>query len=98
MNTKYLVIANTYTNGYGAEYTLFGIFDTEKEAIDFIINNPTIKIGEDVDYDDEPIDIVFNFFEYYYPTNINNITKEDYISRYIKKFDGNPTYIGGYIE
>lgn len=96
MNTKYLVIADTYQYGYGAEYHLFGIFDTEKEAIDFIINNPKIKIGETLD--DEPIDIIFDFFKYYRSTNVNNITKEDYIRRYIKIFDGNPTYIGGYTE
>jgi len=77
MNTKYLVIADTYPYGYGVEYHLFGIYDTEKEAIDFIINNPEIKIGEDI----------FHF-----------ITKEDYINTYIKKFDGNPIYIGGYQE
>ena len=98
MNTKYLVIADTYPYGYGAEYHLFGIYDTEKEAINFIINNPKIKIGEAFGYDDKPIDIIFDFFKYYQSTNVNNITKENYISRYIKKFDGNPTYIGGYVE
>lgn len=90
MNTKYLVIADTYTGSYGVRYTLFGIFNTEKEAIDFIINNPTIKIDEDFGYD-----IIFDFFEYYKPTITS---KRDYARQYIKRFNGNPIHIGGYIE
>ena len=31
---KYLVIANTYDGGYGVEYHLFAICNTEKEAIE----------------------------------------------------------------
>ena len=28
----YVVTADTYTDSYGAEITLFGVFDTEKQA------------------------------------------------------------------
>ena len=28
----YVVTADTYTDSYGAEITLFGVFDTEKES------------------------------------------------------------------
>ncbi len=78
MNTKYLVIADTYPYAYGAEYTLFGIFDTKQEAINFIIKHPTIKINDDI----------FQFIE----------DKDFIYNNYIKEFNGNPLYIGGYIE
>lgn len=103
MNKKYLVIANTFTGSYGAEFTLFGIFDTEEEAIKFIMEHQTISLGKEFvgcDYNGDEIygEHIFNFFEYYKPTKFDN-TKENYARRrYIKVFDNNPICVGGYEE
>ena len=96
---KYLVIADTYLRAYGAEYTLFGIFDTKEEAVQFILNyQPT----DDFDQ--------FDFFagfeegkgEVHYRRHGEKwyvpVTKEAYALRYIEEFDGKPLYIGGYQE
>lgn len=32
----YVVTADTYTDSYGAEITLFGVFDTEEKAIECV--------------------------------------------------------------
>jgi len=103
MNTKHLVIANTFKGTYGIELTLFGIFDTKEEAIKFIMEHPIISLGKEfIGYDVEDNEIyeehIFNFFEYYRPTKFNS-TKENYACRrYIKVFDNNPICIGGYEE
>ena len=99
---KYLVIADTYSGGYGCEYFLFGIFDTEEEAIQWIINHPVY--GED--------DFRFDFFEHYDEENGEWFYSRDYPGKELKKtykpmtkeqfalrYDGTmPLYIGGYVE
>ena len=69
---KYLVIADTYDIGYGAEYYLFAIKDTEEEAIQWVLNHPTVhftrnELGELREYK-------FSFFKYYGKSE-KNITK-----------------------
>ena len=108
---KYLVIADTYPHAYGAEYTLFGIFDTREEAIDWIIKHPVVVIGDVMDETVESNDeVFFDFFKYYeeekgiYHFNRQGekiyrfTTKEDYASQYILEYEGGPKYIGGYRE
>lgn len=98
LKEKYLVIADTYTGAYGVEYYLFGIFDTEKEAIDFVMGNPIIEFRKKtaIDYEGE------NTFSFFYEYNIDPdrwSSREEYITRkYIKKLNGNPLYLGAYIE
>lgn len=94
---KYLVIADTYDGGYGVEYHLFAICNTEKEAIQWVLNHPIVHFtrniwGETREYN-------FSFFKYY-DENKNNITKEEFIKRcYISEFTENtPMFIGDYIE
>ena len=97
MKEKYIVVANTYSY-YACRITVFGIFDTEKEAINFIINNPVQKISAECaglwDADDKE-DVSFDFFEYIDHTNE---TKEEYAKRFIKTFNGVPLLVGQYSE
>lgn len=96
---KYLVIANTFQSGYGCEFTFFGIFDTKDDAVRWIIGHPVVIFhpNNDMNYSEK-----FSFFhgfedevDQYYGSSM---TKEEYALRYISEFDGNPVYIGGYIE
>lgn len=109
--TKYIVVADTYNLGYGAEFYFFGIFDTEEEAINWIMNNPEHNIEDSYNPKTKTI---FNFFEKYHKgmkervlKEINGLVKHvetktinriEYCKRFIKTFDNKPIYIGGYIE
>lgn len=110
--TKYLVMADIYPYGYGSEVVLFGVFNTKKEAIQWIISNPIQK----TDYEEES----FDFFETYeaqkevaiYEERQDSkplrsrkvaigkriLSKEEYAERYIKEFDGSPLLVGFYAE
>jgi hypothetical protein len=109
---KFIVTADTYQGGYGTEITLFGIFDTEAEALKFILENSVQTTQGCYDYED-----TFDFFKYYEkektvkiyeegPYGLKSrkyvgdrtISKEEYAMRYIQKFDGKPLYLGGYVE
>ena len=94
---KYLVIADTYDASYGVEYHLFAICDTEKEAIQWILNHPIVHFTRKGW--NGPEEHAFSFLKYY-DENKNNITKEEYIKRYfISKFtEDTPMFIGDYIE
>ena len=111
--TKYLVIANIYPYGYGTDSTLFGIFDTKEEAVQWILEHPV----HETEYEE-----TFDFFEFYEKDKIvsiyehigdtTNLTlrprktkigertllKEEYAERYIKEFDGSPLCVGFYAE
>ena len=107
-----MVIADTYNRGYGCEYYLFGIFNTQEEALKWIIDHPVVCTfaSEEDDYEES-----FNFFEGYdeklggvhrptrsmYENSLIPMTKEEYIlghCRFIRRFNGEPMYIGGYQE
>lgn len=108
---KYIVVADTYNLGYGSEFYVFGIFDTEEDAINWIMNNPEHSIEDSYDPDTKTI---FNFFDNYREGMTQRIFKEingqikyvgdrtidraEYCERFIKKFDNKPVYVGGYIE
>lgn len=83
MEKKYLVIAEHY---------VLGIFNTLEEAVNYIINNPTVQLREAYDDDDYHYEAVtFDFFSEFNP-EIH--TKEKYVRKYITMFNGSPTYIG----
>lgn len=109
---KYIVTADTYCGGYGTEITLFGIFDTENEALKFIMDNPVVKYKGL--YSDEDS---FDFFRFYEKCKTEKIyaeceplksrryvgertlSKEEYaLKHYIQKFNGTALYLGGYAE
>ena len=111
---KYLVIADTYQRGYGVTYYLFGIFDTKKEAVKWVIDNPVVQIEDSA----APYSAkFFDFFEDYeegkglikyirekplepLQKTYIQMTKEEFVLRYIEEFEGThkPLYIGGYVE
>lgn len=112
--TKYLVIANVSQSAYSLESTLFGIFNSKEEAVQWIINNPIHKIDSSLCY--RP----FDFFEWYEdekevkiyesrpsanglrPRKVamgtRTLSKEEYAEKYIKTFDGSPLCVGSYAE
>lgn len=112
--TKYLVIADISMQSYSAESTLFGIFDSKEEAVQWIINNPIHEI------DSSLCDCPFDFFEWYedekeveiYESRpsvnglrprtvvigMRTLSKEEYAEKYIKEFDGSPLCVGFYAE
>lgn len=111
--TKFLVIADISMQSYSTESTLFGIFDSKEEAVQWIINNPVHKI-------DSPLCGTFNFFEWYedekqveifearpsangfrprkVAVGMRILSKEEYAEKYIKEFDGSPLCVGFYAE
>lgn len=107
---KYLVIADTYPRAYGVEYTLFGIFDTREEAVDWIIKHPVVVMGDVMDPEKE--EGAFDFFENYDSKNHRAVmyrnrhgeivyepmSKEVYVAMYIREYAGGPMHIGGYQE
>ena len=58
--TKFLVLADIATEAYSTENTLFGIFDSKEEAIQWILNNPLYERPNGWDECQ-----FFDFFEYY---------------------------------
>jgi hypothetical protein len=111
--TKYLVIADVSKQSYSIETTLFGIFDSKEEAVQWIINNPIHEINS-------YLCDTFNFFEWYEdekqveifeskhsvndlrPRRISigmrTLSKEEYAEKYVKEFDGSPLCVGYYAE
>lgn len=112
--TKYLVIADVSMQSYSTESTLFGIFDSKEEAVQWIINNPVHEINSSLCY------CPFDFFEEYEdekeikiyesrpsangfrPLKVamgtRTLSKEEYAEKYIKTFDGSPLCVGFYAE
>lgn len=87
-NDKYLVVADTYYS-YGCWLYLFGIFDTEREAVKWVLTHRKVKVREYAGEVEK-----YNFFEHKY----QEFSDKDWAKRFVKKYDGNPTYLGGYIE
>jgi len=80
----FLVIADTYTGGYGTELTLFGVFPTEKEAVNFILNEPVKKFCSGFYPNGEEDFGTFDFLKYY----------ESEKTRYIYESQGSPKNLG----
>ena len=98
---KYLVIANTYGHAYGCELTLFGMFDTQEEALKWILEHPKVCLYASEPDEEDQYEEYFDFFEDY-NEELGAMTKEEYIlgsrNRYIRRFNGEPLYLGGYCE
>ena len=62
---KYLVIANTYGHAYGCELTLFGIFDTQEEALKWILEHPKVCLYASESDEEDQYEEWFDFFEDY---------------------------------
>ncbi len=94
-NCKFLVVADTSMIAYSMQITLFGIFDTYEEALDYVLKDETDYISTNPYSDEEQ---VFSFFEYYKDED-KSVSKEEYAKRFIKKFfDKTPTILGAYFE
>jgi len=93
---KYLVIADTYQFAYGCEYTLFGVFDTYEEALNWILENPTVCTYASDSDEEEDYSEYFNFFTNYneelggmirsgrrsqWDNPVIPMTKEEYVAR-----------------
>jgi len=82
---KVLIVANTAR--YPGQYrlTLFAILDSEDEALMWLYNHPEWNFGYD---EDEEEDYIFTFW------NDEKQLNREYLSRYIRVFDDEPTIIG----
>lgn len=91
---KYLVIANTYRYGYGCELTLFGMFDTQEEALKWILEHPKVCLYASESDEEDQYEEYFDFFEDYdeelggvkkytrrsmWDNPVTPMTKEEYI-------------------
>ena len=108
--TQYIVTADTYT-GFGCEIYFFGVFNTQEEAINWIINNPIQEI------DGNPFDFFreyenFKEVDIYEESGLKNpqglrmrrlkvgeriMPKEEYAEKFIHPIVlGKPIFLGGY--
>ena len=98
---KCLVISDTASFVYWFVYHLFGIIDTKKEAIEWILKNP-IYISET--YNEEENETLNFFVQYDEEKGFRKgnlyipMSKKEYVSHFIKEFINTPMYIGGYRE
>ena len=69
----FLVTADTYTGGYGIEVTLFGVFPTKGEAIDFILKEPVKRFRSGMDSNGDDTFDEFDFLKYYESEKIKYI-------------------------
>lgn len=76
----FLVTADTYNGGYGLELTLFGVFPTKQEAIDFILKEPVKRFKSGLYSNGEDCFDEFDFLKYY----------ESEKTRYIYESQGAP--------
>ena len=92
---KYLVIIKVGKRGYSLNNQLCGIFNTEDEAIEWVLNNPTI-IATDICGDSFEFTIKLETFDH----NLRKMVKvpqsklREFIREtYIVEFNGSPTCI-----
>lgn len=109
---KYLVIADTYTLPWGVEYHLFAICNSKKKAIKFVLDNPVHQIGEDYfdffhNYEEGKIRGIYEHTGETTKSGLPKktrvgeyiLSKEEYVAdMFIKEFNGNPIWVGSYIE
>ena len=97
---KYLVIVEAARQSYSTNSQLCGIFNTEEEAIEWVLNNPTIMVTDGC-RDSFEFTIKLDTFDY----NLRKMVKvpqselRDFIRKhYIVEFDGSPICVGFYEE
>ena len=97
---KYLVIVDVARQCYSKNNQLCGIFNTEDEAIEWVLNNPTI-IATDIYGNSFEFTIKLETFD----RNLHKMVKvpqselREFIREtYIIEFDGSPICVGFYEE
>ena len=95
---KYLVIIKVGKRGYSLNNQLCGIFNTEDEAIDWVLNHPTIKVA---DIYGKPFEFTIKMETFDH--NLRKLVKvpqselREYIREsYIVEFNGSPVCVGFY--
>lgn len=106
--TRYIVTADIYT-GFGCEIYFFDVFNSQEEAVKWIINNPIHEI------DGTPFDF-FRDYERYKVVDIYEESgprtprgascrlktgsriksKEEYARKFVQPLLGAPIFLGGY--
>lgn len=97
---KYLVIIDAARQGYSTNSQLCGIFNTEDEAIEWVLNNPTIMVtdgrGDKYQFTIKLKNFDFNLREW---VKIPQSELREFIrEHYIVEFDGSPICVGFYEE
>ena len=92
----FLVIADIYKGSYGIVPTLFGIYDTEAEAVKSILDQPIRRVPSLYgDGEFQP----FSFLSHYREDDNDIDGVWAYIKRcFLKEFDGTPTILAHYVE
>ena len=111
--TKFLVITDVSQHSYSTENVLFGIFNSKEEAVQWIINNPIHELNSYFCgtfnffewYEDEKQVEVFEsrpsvngIRSHTVAVGTRTLSKEEYVEKYIKEFDGSPLCVGFYAE
>ena len=97
---KYLVIIKVGKRGYSLNNQLCGIFNTEDEAIDWVLNHPTIMVsdgrGDKFQFTIELRNFDLNLRKW---VEIPQSELREFIRKhYIVEFDGSPICVGFYEE
>ena len=97
---KYLVIVEAARQCYSTNRQLCGIFNTEDEAIEWVLNNPTIMVADG--YGDEYQFTIrlknFNFNLRKWVEIPQSELREFIRKHYIVEFNGSPVCVGFYEE
>lgn len=97
---KYLVVVEAARESYSTNSQLCGIFDTEDEAIEWVLNNPTIMV---TDGRGDKFQFTINLKKYNHKlrkwVEIPQSELREFIRKhYIVEFDGTPVCVGFYEE
>ena len=97
---KYLVIVEAARQSYSTNSQLCGIFNTEDEAIEWVLNNPTITVtdgrGDEFQFAIKLRNYDLNLRKW---VQIPKSELREFIRKhYIVEFDGSPICVGFYEE
>lgn len=97
---KYLVIVEAARQSYSTNNQLCGIFNTEDEAIEWVLNNPTIMV---TDGRGDKFQFTINLKKYNHKLRkwieIPQSELREFIRKHcIVEFDGSPVCVGFYEE
>lgn len=97
---KYLVVVEAARESYSTNSQLCGIFDTEDEAIEWVLNNPTIMV---TDGRGDKFQFTINLKKYNHKlrkwVEIPQSELREFIRKHcIVEFDGSPVCVGFYEE
>lgn len=97
---KYLVVVEAARESYSTNSQLCGIFNTEDEAIEWVLNNPTIMV---TDGRGDKFQFTINLKKYNHKLRkwieIPQSELREFIRKHcIVEFDGSPVCVGFYEE